>query len=258
MHFTKSARLGVSTACYRICYQSSKIRIHWLLTILFEYQANAEGHDWEDPRSSEYPGVRVYAQKMKQTLISAHDSIIQARVKQTKDANKRRRACPLSQGDMVYISTKNLNFPKGLARKLLPKFVGPYRITKDFGNNSFKVDLPDCMKQRGIHDVFHSSHLRIYVPSDDRLFPGRLDNQVAEFEDQECEWAVDKIMSHKGSKSDALFEVRWKSGDPTWLPVTDGQRCDRSSPFLSRLSLLPASLSNNHMPRCYFTLTVRT
>ena len=75
---------------------------------------------WDDPRSSEYPGVRVYAQKMKQTLISAHDSIIQARVKQTKDANKRRRACPLSQGDLVYISTKNLNFPKGLAQKLLP------------------------------------------------------------------------------------------------------------------------------------------
>ena len=45
-----------------------------------------------------------------------------------------------------------------------------------------------------------------------------MDNQVAEFEDQEHEWAVDKITSHKGSKSDALFEVRWKSGDPMWLP----------------------------------------
>ncbi|KAG1853592.1 hypothetical protein C8R48DRAFT_639362 [Suillus tomentosus] len=74
------------------------------------------------------------------------------------------------------------------------------------------------MRQRGIHDVFHSSYLRIHLPNDDRLFPGRLDNQVAEFEEEEKEWAVDRILSHKGARSDAVFEVRWKSGDVTWLP----------------------------------------
>lgn len=45
-----------------------------------------------------------------------------------------------------------------------------------------------------------------------------MDNQVAEFEVQEREWAVDRILSHKGSRSDAMFEVRWKAGDITWLP----------------------------------------
>jgi hypothetical protein len=156
--------------------------------------------------------------KMKHTVMAAHDSIIAARVKQTKDANKRRRPCPLQKGDLVYISTKNISFPKGLARKFLPKFIGPYLVLEDFRNNSFRIDLPDRMKQRGIHDVFHSSYLRIHVPNDDRLFPGRLDNQVAEFEDQEREWAVEKITSHKGNRSDAVFEVKWKAGDTTWLP----------------------------------------
>ena len=156
---------------------------------------------WDDPAGSEYPGVRVYVQKMKCTLMEAHDSIINACVKQTWDANKRRRPCPFNNGDLVYLSTKNLNFPKGLARKLLPKFVRPYCILKDFGNNSFRIDLPNRMKQRGIHNVFHSSYLRIHLPSDDRLFPGRMENQVAEFETQEREWAVDRILSHKGSRS---------------------------------------------------------
>ena len=41
---------------------------------------------------------------------------------------------------------------------------------------------------------------------------------MAEFEDQEREWAVEKITSHKGNRSNAVFEVKWKAGDTTWLP----------------------------------------
>jgi hypothetical protein len=81
---------------------------------------------WDDPSESEFPGVRAYLQKIKRTIMEAHDSIINARVKQTVDANKKRRPSPFLNGDLVYLSTKNLSFPKGLACKLLPKYVGPY------------------------------------------------------------------------------------------------------------------------------------
>ena len=124
---------------------------------------------------------------------------------------------PFINGDLVYLSAKNIKFPKGLARKLLPKFLGPYKILKDFGNSSFQVELPPHLKRRGVHDVFHSSLLQIHVPNDDRLFPGRMDTQVALTEDDE-EWAVDRIRSHHGSRTDASFEIVWKSGDVTWLP----------------------------------------
>ncbi|KZT28186.1 hypothetical protein NEOLEDRAFT_1032729, partial [Neolentinus lepideus HHB14362 ss-1] len=76
------------------------------------------------------PGVQVYAQKVKQAIMSAHDSIIAARIKHTRDANRHRQPAPFTVGDFVYLSTKNISFPKGLARKLLPKWIGPYRITK--------------------------------------------------------------------------------------------------------------------------------
>jgi hypothetical protein len=68
---------------------------------------------WNHPGPSEYPGVRVYTLKLKHTIMSAHDSMIAARVKQTKDANWCRRPCPLQKGDLVYLSTKNISFPKG-------------------------------------------------------------------------------------------------------------------------------------------------
>ena len=66
--------------------------------------------------------------------MSTHDSTIAARVKQTQDANRKRQAVPFKEGDLVYISTKNIIFAKGLACKLIPKYIGPYKIPRDFDN----------------------------------------------------------------------------------------------------------------------------
>ena len=173
---------------------------------------------WDAPPSTEYPSVREFAMQKKTALISAHDSILAARVKQIRNANKRRQEVPFNEGDLVYVSSQNISFPKGLARKLLPKFVGPYRILKDFGNSSFQIELPFHLKKRGIHNVYHASLLRIHHPNDDRLFPGRLDTQISGEDATDDEWAVDHIKSHSGSKSEAIFEVLWKSGDTTWMP----------------------------------------
>ncbi|KIN99114.1 hypothetical protein M404DRAFT_78798, partial [Pisolithus tinctorius Marx 270] len=176
---------------------------------------------WDAPTRDEYPSVRAFANKMKLTLLDAHDAILKARMKQTVGANKKRRVCPFVTGDLVYVSTKNISLSKGTSRKLVPKFIGPYRISDDFGNNSYRVKLPDNLKQRGIHDVFHSSLLRVHIPNDDRKFPGRKDDQIPELGGTSREWAVDQIINHRGSRSEATFEVQWTAGDRTWLPFDE-------------------------------------
>jgi hypothetical protein len=173
---------------------------------------------WNRPDANEYPGVRTFAQKMQNAVIAAHDSIIEARAKQTRSANRHRRPAPFSEGDLVYISTKNMSIPKGRARKLVPKYIGPYRVLKSFGNSSFRIALPVNLKSRGLHDVFHASLLRIHAPNDDRLFPGRLDSQVEHLGGTEGEWMIERVRTHAGQGLGALFEVLWKSGDITWLP----------------------------------------
>jgi hypothetical protein len=173
---------------------------------------------WNRPTAEEYPSVRVMAQRTKQAIMAAHDSILQARVKQVRAANRLRRPSPFAEEDLVYVSTKNIDFPKGRNRKMTVKYIGPYKIIKDFGNNSYKLELPDRLRARGLHDVFHLSLLRVHVPNDDRLFPGRLETQVADFGDIESsEWVVSSIASHVGSGRTATFEVIWKAGDRTWL-----------------------------------------
>ena len=173
---------------------------------------------WTSGPSTEFPSVRNFALKKKLAIMAAHDSILSARVKQTRDANRRRRNAPFKTGDLVYLSTKNISFAKGLARKLIPKFIGPYKIVHDFDNSSFRLELPANLKRRGVHDVFHSSLLREHIPNDDRLFPGRLDDQIGGTPETEGEWAVERILSHAGAGTESVFEIKWKSGDTTWLP----------------------------------------
>ncbi len=92
---------------------------------------------WDNATKTEYSGVQVFAMRMKQAILLAHDSILESQVKQTQDAN--RKWCPIHfmEKDLVYISTKNISFLKGLACKLNLKYIGPYTILGDFENGLF-------------------------------------------------------------------------------------------------------------------------
>lgn len=60
---------------------------------------------WET--DTKYPGVRTFAKRMKDAIMRAHDSIIAARVKQTRLANNRRKETPVVLGN----SPPNLSAP---------------------------------------------------------------------------------------------------------------------------------------------------
>lgn len=170
---------------------------------------------WES--ESKYPGVRVLAERMKDAILTAHDSIIEARVLQTQAANRSRMPAPFKVDELVYVSTKNMRIPKQRARKLMPKYIGPVKVLRVITEGaSYLLDLPADLKQRGIHPVFHASLLRPHVPNDDRRFPGRQLEQFVGFNDHPKEWAVEAITTHSGKGRNSLFRVRWKSGDETW------------------------------------------
>lgn len=173
---------------------------------------------WDAPKSDKYPSVRVYAQKMKQVIMEVHDSILEACVKQTCIANCNCHPVPFTKGDFVYISIKNMALPKGQARKLTAKYIGPYKIINDFGNSLFRVVLPDQLQQCSIHNVFHALLLCVHIPNNNRLFPGHAETQVTDFEDPSSEWYDQKILSHYGSDKDSIFKVLWTSGNILWLP----------------------------------------
>ncbi|KNZ77539.1 hypothetical protein J132_05164, partial [Termitomyces sp. J132] len=103
---------------------------------------------WDSATKNEYPGM---------TIIATHDCILAAQVKQTCNANQKHALVPFKEEEFAYMSTENMTFPKGLTCKLIPKYVGPYDILKNFVNESCRVQLPLHMLQRDIHNVFHLS-----------------------------------------------------------------------------------------------------
>ena len=163
---------------------------------------------WNDALVDKYPSVQIFAQKMKQAIMTAHNAILETRVEQTRTANRKWQLAPFQTGDLAYISTKNISLPRGQAQKLVSKFIGPYWINRDFGNNSFKMDLSPCLRQQGIYPVFHLFLLQVHMPNDNCLFPGQLENQVANFGESEPKWTINHIISHCGSGADANLEVR--------------------------------------------------
>ena len=167
------------------------------------------------------PGIRHYAEKAQSHLLTAHDAIIAARINQTYHANKRRREEPsYLVGDRVWLSTEYLAMPKGRTQKLMPKFIGPFTITKaDKRTSNYQLDLPDEMKSRHILNRFHVDRLRPCLENDNTLFPHR---EAKFFYDygtpEEDEWYVDAIVGHAWQGRKIKFNVQWSLGDTTWEP----------------------------------------
>ena len=44
---------------------------------------------WNDVLVDEYPSVQIFAQKMKQAVMTAHDAILETHVKQTQTVNRK-------------------------------------------------------------------------------------------------------------------------------------------------------------------------
>ncbi|KZP28202.1 hypothetical protein FIBSPDRAFT_729399, partial [Athelia psychrophila] len=103
------------------------------------------------------------------------------------------------------------------AHKLVPKFIGPYLIIGDYGNESFKLELSRELAVHGLHNKFHSSLLHLHITNDYWCFPRRQLRQIVNLGNIE-EWAVSHINTWKGKGSEAQFSLIWKLGDCAWMP----------------------------------------
>ncbi|KDQ09395.1 hypothetical protein BOTBODRAFT_74987, partial [Botryobasidium botryosum FD-172 SS1] len=114
--------------------------------------------------------------------------------------------------------------PKNRARKLAPKFIGPYTVLKSQPETSnYTLDLPAELLARRINPTFHISRLKPMIPSDDARFPDR-DNKVEyDFGKPDEGFIVESITSHGWVNRKLMFQVKWALGDITWEPLVSCQ-----------------------------------
>src|SRR5271168_1401348 len=172
---------------------------------------------------SEFAGIQDFADNARDLVIRAHDALIESRVMQTHSANARRWPDNprLEKGQQVYLSTENLNLPKARARKLMPKYIGPYEIiSSDRDQSYYTLALPDELLKRRIHPTFHAQLLKPAVSNDDARFPNHEATFFYDFgDDPEREWLVDSIVDHTFTGNSITFHVLWEMGEVTHEPL---------------------------------------
>ncbi|CAL9002196.1 unnamed protein product [Prunus brigantina] len=153
--------------------------------------------------------------------------IIRERLKAAQDrqksyADNRRKDLQFEVGDWVFLK---LSPWKGVIRfgkrgKLSPRYIGPYEIVERVGPVAYRLALPSDMSR--LHDVFHVSMLRKYIPDPSHVLeeqPIELAENLTYVEQpvQILDWKTQVLRT----REIPLVKVLWRSHnveEATWEP----------------------------------------
>jgi len=173
-------------------------------------------------------------QKFHGHIENARKNLELARKRQTFYTNQKRTEVEYEVGQMVYLSTTNLNM-KSQTPKLTPRFIGPFKIIQKVGKVAYKLEFPNSIK---IHPVVHVSKLRKHKDGQ-RIFPSRPTDVTRPPPDVITatgleEYEVERIVDHRyrgREKSKKLeYLVIWKGYpeyESTWQKEQDLENAKR-------------------------------
>ena len=130
---------------------------------------------WDEASENTFLGPE-YLEQTKEDVLQIQRNMKIAQDRQKSYADIRRRDVEFSVDDRVFLRVSPMKgiFRFGQKGKLSPKYVGPYLITERVGPLAYRLDLPAELGR--VHDVFHVSQLKRYVPHHSHILePERLE-----------------------------------------------------------------------------------
>ena len=166
---------------------------------------------------------------MQEALSSARQCLERARQRAAVNADKHRRDEQYQPGDLVLLSTRNIKFRGKKISKLMPKYIGPFKIKGKVGSVAYKLQLPDKYR---LHPTFHVALLRRYQTDPRRVSENQPDDEI----EGENYFKVERILDHqdrkKPGRSRAIrryFLIRWEGYPPSedsWEPEDNLRECE--------------------------------
>jgi len=100
--------------------------------------------------------------KIREKLRAAQD-------RQKSYADVPRRPLAFDVGEYVFLKVSPLkgSLRFGYKGKLTPRYIGPFEILQKIGLVAYHLAIPPMLQ--GIHDVFHISQLRQYIPDPEHV-----------------------------------------------------------------------------------------
>ena len=102
------------------------------------------------------PGVQFLTAQMEDVWATALQNLIAARDRSKSYVDAKRKEVIFEEDEQVMLRSKFIKPVFGV-RKLMPRYFGPFRVSKVVNSVAYQLALPEYMG--GIHDVFHVSLL---------------------------------------------------------------------------------------------------
>ncbi|WVZ53053.1 hypothetical protein U9M48_004043 [Paspalum notatum var. saurae] len=115
--------------------------------------------NWSEPGERVTFGADLLTQAEEQVKL-IHSHLKRAQSRQKSYFDKRRRPLVFQKGNHVYlrVSPRKGVHRFGVKGKLAPRYIGPFKITKQCGSVAYRLELPPHLA--AVHDVFHVSQLK--------------------------------------------------------------------------------------------------
>ncbi len=207
------------------------------------------------------PAAVKFTETLLQALSRAKASMAKAQDRQKHYYDKHRKEIVFSVGQQVLLNTKNIRPEAGTAKKLLPRWIGPFTVTAVIGTNAVQLSLPGTWK---IHNVFHVQLIKPYK-SDGTVQPP----PPVDWLGNEPLFTVERLLDHRrkkvGRSTVIEFLVKWQGYSPehnSWEPQSNLLTCDElihaywqsvGQPQLAvpqrKRKFVPTSVTLRHSPR---------
>ena len=167
-----------------------------------------DGKSGSKPSGKEAKEGKVAAKTLQEALRRAKQSLEEANMTAKTRADKGLKEVTFAKDDLVWLSSKNFTWKYG-AKKLCPRFLGPFPIKEVLGPVTYRLELPDDWR---MHDVFHVSVLKRFTKGPNYKAPKPV--KVVEDEPQ---WEVEAIVDTRSTSSGATdYLVHWRGFGREW------------------------------------------
>ncbi|XP_025628750.1 uncharacterized protein [Arachis hypogaea] len=117
---------------------------------------------WCESGEASVLGPEVIAETI-ENIKKIRARILTAQSRQKSYADQRRKLLEFEVGEYVFLRvTPTTGIGRAIkAKKLNPRYIGPFEVLRQFGPAAYQVALPPHLSN--LHDVFHVSQLRKYT-----------------------------------------------------------------------------------------------
>jgi transposase InsO family protein len=198
-----------------------------------------------EPRQpqSKVPEVREFASKISKGVEEAKAALAKAKDDYAKYYDRRRTPAPqLKPGDRVWLDSSDIKTTRPSA-KLAHKQLGPYKVERCVGRDSYRLRLPISMRR--LHPVFSIVKL---TPAPPDPFPGRQTVPPPDpiLVDGHMQYEVEEILDSRTRYRRLEYLVKWKgydTGENMWIPHYNVAAPEAIAKFYKKHPGAPRSIS---------------